>query len=157
MRARRSRARRRPSDPRPAPTRRREGGARARPRSKNASRSRLPQRLERGQGARHDGLVALGLDARAEQLDVPPPGVAGGLERPADARERDVAIAHHYPIARLQRADLEVVHLHDRDAIGALGDVAIEAALDPGVVHLEHDTEPWRIDLVDEVERLVEG
>src|SRR6516225_1854236 len=116
-----------------------------------------PQRLERRERPRHDRRVALGLDARAEELDVPPAGVARVGEGPAQATERDVAVADDDAVVRRERPDCEVAHLDERDAVGPVADVPVKPPLDPRVVELEDDAYPRRRELVREVERLVEA
>src|SRR5262249_14601728 len=103
-----------------------------------SSRPEPPEPLN---GARHDGFVPLRLDRRAEELDVVPAAVPGVRERPAEAAERDVAVADHHALARAERPDLEVAHLHDRDPRRAPQDVVVEPPLDPGVIQLQHDPE----------------
>src|SRR5215469_13969055 len=143
MRARRCRARAAPLDRRCAP---RSGSAAdplpPAPRPTRAPGRSRPQLLEALQSARHHRLVALGLDGGAQELDVPPAGVAGIGQRVTDATERDVAVADDDALARRQRADLEVAHLHDGDPVSTITQVVVQATLDPGIVELEHDTEP---------------
>src|SRR6185295_4907239 len=107
--------------------------------------------------ARHHGGVAFLFDRASEELAVVPPVVARGGERSGDARERDVAVTRDDALVGSERPDLEVTHLHQRDAIAARPDVVVEPPLDPGVVDLEHHPEPGRSDPVDEIERLPEA
>src|SRR5438093_2891332 len=131
--------------------------ARRRARASRPGRRSGPQRTEARDRARQHCLVALRLDGGAEELDVVPAVVAGIRERPAEAAERDVAVADDDTLAGTHGAHLEVAHLHDGDASRAPADVLVEAALDPGIVQLEDDAEPGRGEGVGEVERLVEG
>ena len=71
--------------------------------------------------------------------------------------ERDVPVTDHHALARRQRADLEVAHLHDGDPIPTIANVVVQPALDPGVVHLQHHAEPGGARAIDEVERIREG
>src|SRR4029077_3888652 len=119
------------------------------PRPTPASRPQLP---EAGERAGHDRLVSLCLDPGAEQLDVPPAAVARRGESLADAPQRDVTIPHHDALAGSHGSDGEVAHLDDGDPVAALPDVGVESPLAPGRVQLEHDPQPARAEVVDEIE-----
>src|SRR5262249_58613569 len=101
------------------------------PRSTRAPERSRPQLPESFQRARHHRFVSFRLDRRAEELDVPPPLVPGLDQRATDAAKGNVAVPDHDAFARGQRADLEIAHLHDGDAVPAVTHVAVQTAPAP--------------------------
>src|SRR5262249_9161511 len=97
------------------------------------------QRSEMIEAARHGRRIALRLDARPDDLELERPAVPCAEELAEDPAERDVAVAGYRSIGRRERADDEVVELHDAKLRGAARDRVAEAALAPDVVHLHAD------------------
>ena len=107
------RRRRRRWGPPAVPSRRRDG------RQAPSSVEHPPERVDR---ARHRGVVPLGRDRGADQLEVEHARVTRVEHFAQDARERDVAVAGYEPLRRGDGPDLEVAHLHQPDAVDAVAD-----------------------------------
>src|SRR4029079_11752307 len=79
--------------------------------------------------AAHDRCaVSLGLDRRAEDLQLEHAVVAGVEQQREQPLDRDVAVADGRTIAGGERADPEVADLHERDDVDVLAHDLVEAA-----------------------------
>src|SRR5262249_19588888 len=98
-------------------------------------------RTEGVDGAGHRGVVALGGDRVADELEVENAGVARIEHRAGDARGRDVALAGHEALRRRSRPDLEVAHLYETDAVDAVANRRVEPPFGPARVELYADAD----------------
>ncbi len=96
--------------------------------------------------ARNGDVVALGDDRVTDQLEIEHADVAGVEHDTQDALDWDVTVAGYQTLRGSDRADLEVAHLHEPDAVDARSYRLAERTFGPARIefHAHADVEPVR-------------